>query len=157
YPGARLVGRTLGLHPARLVYGRFDDPQDCHRVYPITGHCLDHQEEFVVEGPTIQDPVSFAESLVDAYGRPLWRRRLAETVSAARHWAGLLVRANDENTGRIELDLRGEALIAKSFSPAERARLDAARDFAVAALRAAGAREVVWSGLSSSHVQGSVP
>jgi choline dehydrogenase-like flavoprotein len=157
-PGyAGLVGRTLGLHPARLVYGRFHDPQDCHRVYPITGHCLDRQEEFVVEGPTIQDPVSFAESLVDASGRPLWGDRLASTVSAYRHWAGLLVMANDENTGRIELDLRGEAVIAKTFSPAERARLDAARDFAVAALRAAGAREVVWSGLSTSHVQGSVP
>jgi choline dehydrogenase-like flavoprotein len=155
--GARLVGRTLGLHPARLVYGRFEDPQDCHRVYPITGHCLDHQQEFVVEGPTIQDPVSFAESLVDASGRPLWGRRLAETVSGYRHWAGMLVMAGDENTGRIELDLRGDAVIAKSFSPAERARLDAARDFAVAALYAAGAREVVWSGLSTSHVQGSVP
>ncbi|MCW2944717.1 MAG: family oxidoreductase [Actinoallomurus sp.] len=155
--GARLVGRSLGLHPARLVYGRFDEPQDCHLVYPITGHCLDRQEDFVVEGPTVQDPVSFAESLVDGDDRPLWGRRLADGARAYRHWAGMLVMANDENTGVIELDLRGEPVITKRFSAAERARLDAAREFAVAALRAAGAREVVWTGLSTSHVQGSVP
>jgi choline dehydrogenase-like flavoprotein len=155
--GSRLVGRTLGLHPARLVYGRFDEPQDCHRVYPITGHSLDHQREFVIEGPTIQDPVSFAESLVDADGRPLWGARLADSVRAYRHWAGFLVMAGDENTAAVELDLRGEAVVAKRFSAAERARLEAARSFAVEALRAAGAREVLWTGLSTSHVQGSVP
>ncbi len=151
------VGRTLGLHPARLVYGLFDEPQDCHRVYPITGHCLDHQREFVVEGPTVQDPVSFAESLQDARDLPLWGPRLAESVRAYRHWAGMLVMAGDENTGVIDLDVRGEPVITKRFSPAERARLDSAREFAVSALRAAGAREVAWTGLSTSHVQGSVP
>jgi choline dehydrogenase-like flavoprotein len=156
-PSSRLVGRAVGLHPARLVYGRFDDPQDCHRVYPITGHCLDRQGEFVLEGPTIQDPVSFAESLTDGGGGPLWGRRLAEAAAEYRHWAGMLVMANDENTGVLELDLRGEPVIAKQFSAAERARLDAAREFAVRALRAAGARDVLWTGLSTSHVPGSVP
>ena len=32
------VGRHLGLHPVRLVYGLFDEPQDAHMVYPITAH-----------------------------------------------------------------------------------------------------------------------
>lgn len=155
--GARVTGRTLGLHPARLVYGRFDEPQDCHLVYPITAHCLDHQRDFVVEGTTIQDPVSFAESLVDDHGRPLWGPRLAGVGRAYRHWAGLLVMANDDNTGVVELDLRGEPVIGKRFSPAERARMDAGLEFAVTALRAAGAREVVWTGLSTSHVQGTAP
>lgn len=157
YAGSRLVGRTLGLHPARLVYGRFDEPQDCHRLYPISGHCLDRQEEFVIEGTTIQDPASFAASLVDPRGTPLWGPRLAEVAAAYRHWAGLLVMAGDENTGVIELDPRGETVIGKRFSAAERARLDAGLEFAVAALRAAGAREVVWTGLSTSHMQGSAP
>jgi choline dehydrogenase-like flavoprotein len=65
--------------------------------------------------------------------------------------------AGDENTGVIELGPGGDAVISKWFSPTERARLDDGRAFAVAALRAAGAREVVWSGLSTSHVQGSAP
>jgi choline dehydrogenase-like flavoprotein len=156
-PSTRLTGRTLGLHPARLVYGRFDEPLDCHQVYPITAHCLDHQESFVVEGTTIQDPVSFTESLVDDRGRPLWGRRLATVARDYRHWAGLLVMAGDENTGVIELGPGGDAVISKRFSPMERARLDDGRAFAVAALRASGAREVVWSGLSTSHVQGSAP
>jgi choline dehydrogenase-like flavoprotein len=155
--GARLVGRTLGLHPARLVYGRFDEPQDCHRVYPITGHGLDRQREFLIEGPTVQDPVSFAESLLDAGDRPLWGKPLAESLRAYRNWAGFLVMAGDENTGVIDLDVRGEPVIAKRFSRAERARIDAGREFAVAALLAAGAREVLWTGLSTSHVQGSAP
>ena len=33
------IGRNLGLHPVRLVYGLFDEPQDAHMVYPITAHC----------------------------------------------------------------------------------------------------------------------
>ncbi len=159
-PSTALVGRTLGLHPARLVYGRFDEPQDCHRVYPITAHCTDHRHDaaggFVVEGTTIQEPVSFAESLVDRDGAPLWGPPLAEAAAAYRHWAGLLVMANDENTGTVRIGPGGRAVFGKSFSPAELARIEAGRAFAVAALEAAGAREVVWSGLSTSHVQGSV-
>ena len=158
---SRLVGRTLGLHPARLVHGLFDEAQDCHMVYPITAHSLDHQRDsdggFVIEGTTIQDPVSFAQSLVDAEARPLWGAELSATVAAYRRWAGLLVMATDENTGTVDLDPRGEAVFTKRLSATERHRLDRGLAFAVAALRAAGAREVVWSGLSSSHVQGSVP
>jgi choline dehydrogenase-like flavoprotein len=157
----RLVGRTLGLHPARLVYGRFQEPQDCHRVYPITAHCLDHQREadggFVVEGTTIQDPVAFAQSLIDEAGRPLWGERLAAVGRDYRHWAGLLVMATDDNTGVVELGPAGTAVIAKRFSAGERRRLDDGLAFAVAALRAAGAGQVVWSGLSTSHVQGTAP
>src|SRR5665647_1324422 len=29
------IGRNLGFHPARIVYGLFDEPQDAHMVYPI--------------------------------------------------------------------------------------------------------------------------
>ena len=62
------VGRNLGLHPVRLVYGLFDEPQDAHMVYPITAHSMDHQHDeeggFVIEATTIQDPISFATTLV---------------------------------------------------------------------------------------------
>lgn len=153
-PSTRLVGATLGLHPARLVYGRFAEPQDCHQAYPITAHCLDFQDRFVVEGTTIQEPVSFAAGMVDERGRPLWGAELARVARDYRHWAGLLVMANDENTGTVELDGAGRPVITKGFSAAERERMAAALSFTVDALRAAGATEVVWSGLSTSHVQG---
>lgn len=153
-PSTRTVGTTLGLHPARLVYGLFDETMDCHQVYPITAHCLTHQRDFVVEGTTIQEPVSFAASMVDARGRPLWGVELAEVADDYRYWAGLLVMANDENTGTVELDPAGNAVFTKGFSAAERRRLEEARTFATEVLRAAGARRVVWSGLSTSHVQG---
>jgi glycine/D-amino acid oxidase-like deaminating enzyme len=156
-PGAERIGRTLGLHPARLVYGRFDEPQDCHQVYPITAHCLDHQRDFLVEATTIQDPVSFAESLVEADGRPIWGARLTGLVAGYRQWAGLLVMATDDNTGVITIGPTGAADIAKAFSATERSRLEAGLTFAVEVLKAAGAREVVWTGLSTSHVQGTVP
>ena len=39
-PSSRLIGRNLGFHPARLVYGLFDEPQDAHMVYPITAHAM---------------------------------------------------------------------------------------------------------------------
>lgn len=153
-PATRLVGMTLGLHPARLVYGLFDEPQDCHLVYPITAHCLTHQRNFVVEGTTIQEPVSFAAGMVDTRGHPLWGTDLAAVTHGYRHWAGLLTMANDENTGTVELDPAGQAVITKGFSPLERKRLDDALAFATEVLRAAGAQGVVWSGLSTSHVQG---
>ncbi len=64
---SRVVGRNLGFHPARLVYGLFDEPQDAHMVYPITTHAMDHQHDenggFVVEATTIQDPIGFATTL----------------------------------------------------------------------------------------------
>ncbi|MPZ84592.1 MAG: hypothetical protein GEV28_31090 [Actinophytocola sp.] len=153
-PSTRLVGATLGLHPARLVYGLFDSPQDCHLAYPITAHCLTHQRDFVVEGTTIQEPVSFATGMVDALGRPLWGVELATVLRDYRYWTGLLVMANDENTGTVELDPAGRAVITKGFSVAERRRLDDALAFTADVLRAAGATRVVWSGLSTSHMQG---
>ena len=74
-PSSRLVGRNLGFHPARLVYGLFDEPQDAHMVYPITAHAMGHQHDedggFVVEATTIQDPIGFATTLEDENG-PLW-------------------------------------------------------------------------------------
>ena len=155
-PSTRLAGATLGLHPARLVYGLFDQPQDCHQVYPITAHCLTHQRSFVVEGTTIQEPVSFAAGMIDPLGRPLWGVDLATVMRDYRYWAGLLVMANDENTGTVELDPGGHPVITKGFSPAERRRLGDALAFTVEVLRAAGATRVVWSGLSTSHVQGTV-
>ena len=74
----RRVGRTLGLHPSRLVYGLFDEPLDCHMAYPISAHCVEHQSDrdggFVVEATTIPEPVAFAEGLVDEDGLPLVSR-----------------------------------------------------------------------------------
>jgi choline dehydrogenase-like flavoprotein len=159
---AKLVGQTLGLHPARLVYGLFDEPQDCHVSYPITAHSLDHQRDedggFVVEGTTIQDPVSFAESLLDGERhQPLWGRRLADAVRRYRNWAGLLVMTTDENTARIELDARDEIVVTKRFSADETRRMAEALAFTGAVLRAAGARRVIWTGLSTTHMQGSAP
>ena len=153
-PSTRQVGATLGLHPARLVYGLFDEPQDCHLAYPITAHCLTHQQDFVVEGTTIQEPVSFAASMIDLRGHPLWGADLAVVTHKYRHWAGLLAMANDENTGTVELDPAGNAVITKGFSATERRRLDDALTFTADVLLAAGAQRVVWSGLSTSHVQG---
>lgn len=159
-PSTRLVGATLGLHPARLVYGRFGGPQDCHMAYPITAHCLDRQDDadggVVLEATTIQDPVSFAESLVDVECRPLWGADLVDVVRDYRHWAGVLAMATDENTARIELDANEEVVVTTRFSPAERDRLAGARTFATNVLLAAGARDVVCGGLSTTHMQGSV-
>lgn len=125
-----------------------------------TAHCLDHQRDqdggFVVEGTTIQEPVSFAESLVDERNRRMWGARLAEVARAYRYWSGLLVMATDENTGLVELNASEEIVVTKRFSVIESDRMRRGLDFASSALRAAGAREVVWSGLSTTHMQGGV-
>ena len=66
------IGRNLGLHPVRLVYGLFDEPQDAHMVYPITASAKAHQHDedggFVIEATTIQDPISFRDDALRRAG-----------------------------------------------------------------------------------------
>lgn len=147
----RMIGRTLALHPARHVYGLFDEPQECRLA--VHGQ----QRGFEVTGPAVPDPVEFAESLVDEANRPMWGQRLADTVAQYRYWAGLHVVAHDENTGQLDIGVGGEIVVSKRFSFVERRRMDEALTFAIEVLHAAGAREVVWSGLSTTDAHGSVP
>ena len=153
----RLVGRNLGFHPVRLVYGLFDEPQDAHMVYPITAHAMGHQHDedggFVVEATTIQDPIGFATTLEDENG-PLWGTALVETVKRFRHWVGLLVMVNDDNNGSVQVGENGEESFDAAFTAAERERIDGALDFTRDVLRAAGASSVRWTGLLTTHVQG---
>jgi choline dehydrogenase-like flavoprotein len=156
-PSSRLVGRNLGFHPARLVYGLFDEPQDSHMVYPITAHAMRHQHDedggFVVEATTIQDPIGFATTVEDESG-PLWGESLVETLKAFRRWVGLLVMVNDDNNGSVHLDENGQESFAADFTAAERDRMAGAFDFSRKVLLEAGASRVVWTGLITTHVQG---
>ncbi len=156
-PSSRLVGRNLGFHPARLVYGLFDEPQDAHMVYPITAHAMRHQHDedggFVVEATTIQDPIGFATTLEDEDG-PLWGSALVEAVRGFRHWIGLLAMVNDENNGRVSLDENGGESFEAAFNEREQARIDGALDFSRTVLTEAGATRVRWTGLLTTHVQG---
>ena len=151
------IGRHVGLHPLRLVYGLFDEPQDAHIVYPITAHCMDHQLDedggFVIEATTIQDPISFATTLCDEEG-PLWGPRLVEAVRAFRHWSGVLAMVNDENNAAVIVDGDGRERFEVHFQPTELERIGAAFRFSRDVLEAAGATKVCWTGLTSTHVQG---
>ncbi len=92
--GNAAIGRHLGLHPVRLVYGLFDEPQDAHMVYPITAHCMDFQHDedggFVIEATTIQDPISFATTLCDeqraALGAAASSRRSGDSGTGSACW-----------------------------------------------------------------------
>jgi choline dehydrogenase-like flavoprotein len=152
------VGRHLGLHPVRLVYGLFDEPQDAHMVYPITAHCVKHQHDedggFVIEATTIQDPISFATTLGDESG-PFWGPRLVEALRLFRHWIGFLAMANDDNNSAVTVGDDGGEQIDVDFQPAERERIEAGLRFSRQVLEAAGAKQVCWTGLVSTHVQGS--
>jgi choline dehydrogenase-like flavoprotein len=157
-PSSRLVGHHLGFHPVRLVYGLFDEPQDAHMVYPITAHSMAHQHDedggFVIEATTIQDPVSFATTLEDENG-PLWGPPLVEAVRGFRHWVGVLAMVNDENNGVVRHDENGHEAFDAPFNATEQERMAAALDFSREVLLAAGASRVLWTGLASTHVQGS--
>ena len=152
-----MIGRNLGFHPARLVYGLFDEPQDAHMVYPITAHAMGHQHDedggFVIEATTIQDPIGFATTLEDENG-PLWGAPLVETVRSFRRWVGLLVMVNDDNNGSVRVDENGQESFEAAFTTTgarahgRRARLHAR------GAQAAGASSVRWTGLVTTHVQG---
>ncbi len=156
-PSADMIGRNLGVHPVRLVYGLFDEPQDAHMVYPITAHCMDHQHDedggFVIEATTIQDPISFATTLCDEDG-PLWGQQLVDAMRGFRRWVGVLAMANDDNNAAVVVDEDGGERFDVDFQPAELERIDAAFRFSRDVLEAAGATQVCWSGLASTHVQG---
>ena len=129
------VGKHLGLHPVRLVYGLFDEPQDAHMVYPITAHCMDfqHDEEggFVIEATTIQDPISFATTLRDEQG-PFWGPRLVEAVRGFRYWIGLL-RSSTTRTARRWSSTRTAA--SGSTSTSSRSRRSASMRHSTSAAR----------------------
>jgi choline dehydrogenase-like flavoprotein len=152
------IGKHLGVHPVRLVYGLFDEPQDAHMVYPISAHCMEHQHDedggFVIEATTIQDPIAFATTLCDESG-PLWGERLVEAVHRFRHWVGLLAMVNDENNGAVVVDENGGERFDLDFQPSELERIDASFGFCRKVLEASGATQVYWTGLASTHVQGS--
>ena len=151
------IGRHLGLHPVRLVYGLFDEPQDAHMVYPITAHCVKFQHDedggYVIEATTIQDPVSFATTLSDESG-PLWGPPLVEAVRRFRYWNGFLAMANDDNNSSVGVGEDGRERLDVDFQPAERERIDNALGFSREVLEAAGATRVCWTGLVSTHAQG---
>ncbi len=153
----RLVGRNLGFHPARLMFGLFDEPQDAHMVYPITAHAMDHQHDedggFVVEASTLMDPIGFASTVEDENG-PLWGEPLVEHMRAFRRWVGMLVMVNDNNNGSVELDENGNESFTAAFDDDERRRMDGAFEFTRAVFEASGASKVRWTGLVTTHVQG---
>jgi choline dehydrogenase-like flavoprotein len=154
-----LVGATLGFHPARIVCGRFDEPQDAHMVYPITAHYADRRRDedggFVIEAVTVQDPIGFATGLEDEQG-PLWGQPLVDAVGRYRYWTGLLAMTNDDNHGAVIAgERRDDDAYSADFGPAEIARLEGALRFSREVLEAAGARQVLWTGLVTTHMQGS--
>ena len=157
-PSARLVGRNLGFHPCRLVYGLFDERQDAHMVYPISSHCMKFQQDkdggFIVEAATVQDPIGFSVSLTDENG-PLWGQPLVDAVRKYRYWTGVLMMVNDDNNGTVDVTGDGGEAFTADFEPPELERLDKALEFSRQVLEAAGAQQIAWTGIVSTHVQGS--
>ena len=89
-------------------------------------------------------------SLHDAL--PIWPR-LVEAVRAFRHWIGVIAMVNDENNAAVIVE-GGRERFEVDFQPSELERIDAAFRFSREVLEAAGATQVCWTGLTSTHTQG---
>jgi choline dehydrogenase-like flavoprotein len=155
---SQLIGRHVGWHPARIITGLFDEPQDAHMVYPITAHCMKSQRDedggFIVEAATIQDPIGFAVMVSDENGLPMWGHELSETVRSYRYFSGLLTMVTDENNGVAWVDENDNDRYSYTWSAVEQERDATALRFAREVLLAAGAKRVLPSIQSSTHVQG---
>ena len=155
---SRLIGHHIGWHPARIIAGLFDEPQDAHRVYPISAHCMTHQNDddggFIVEAATIQDPIGFSVMLCDEDGAPMWGRQLSDAVRRYRYFSGLLTMVSDQNNGLAWIDEEGRDRYSYEFNSVESERDAASARFAREALLAAGAKRVLPSSQCSTHVQG---
>jgi choline dehydrogenase-like flavoprotein len=66
----------------------------------------------------------------------------------------MLVMVNDDNNGSVSLDENGREAFAADFTEAERGRIDGAFAFTRDVFEAAGASRVLWTGLVTTHVQG---
>jgi choline dehydrogenase-like flavoprotein len=152
------IGSHLGLHPAQFVFGLFDEPQDAHMVAPITSHCFDFAADddggFAVEAVTVQDPIGFTVSLCDENG-PMWGQPLVDAAKQYRRWIGLLNMSNDDNNASVDVDDSGNERFTADFKANELDRINAAREFSTRVLEAAGATRTLWSGLATTHMQGS--
>ena len=62
---------------------------------------------------------------------------------------------NDENNASVVVDDEDGERFDIAFNDAERERLDRSFEFCKQVLEASGARQVCWTGLASTHVQGS--
>jgi choline dehydrogenase-like flavoprotein len=152
------IGRHIGWHPARIVAGLFEEPQDAHRVYPISAHCMKFQNDddggFIVEAATIQDPIGFSVMLCDEDGAPMWGRALRDAVKQYRYFSGLLTMVTDQNHGMAWIDEDGRDRYSYAFSDVERERDTTSWHFARDVLLASGAKRVLPSSQCSTHVQG---
>jgi choline dehydrogenase-like flavoprotein len=66
----------------------------------------------------------------------------------------VLAMANDENNAAVVVEENGTERFDIDFQPVELGRIERAFEFSRQVLLAAGARQVAWSGLASTHVQG---
>jgi choline dehydrogenase-like flavoprotein len=62
---------------------------------------------------------------------------------------------NDENTASVVVDENGLERFDVAFNERELGRIDASLEFTKEVLRAAGATQLAWTGIASTHVQGS--
>jgi choline dehydrogenase-like flavoprotein len=85
----------------------------------------------------------------------MWGTRLTEAAGKFRHWIGLLAMVNDENTSAVVVEENGQERFDVDFNERELGRIEASFAFSREVLQAAGATQVCWTGLSSTHVQGS--
>ena len=127
-------------------------------VAPISSHCFDFAADedggFAVEAVTVQDPIGFTVSLCDENG-PMWGEPLVEAARNYRRWVGLLNMSNDDNHAGVDLDDDGHEHFFSDFQPVELERINQARAFSTRVLEAAGATRILWSGLATTHMQGS--
>jgi len=78
-----------------------------------------------------------------------------EAAKRYRNWNGVLAMANDENTASVVVGEDGTERFDVAFNERELGRIDAALEFSKEVLRAAGATQLAWTGIASTHVQGS--
>jgi choline dehydrogenase-like flavoprotein len=85
----------------------------------------------------------------------MWGQPLVDAAKQYRRWVGLLNMSNDDNNATAGLDADGREQFTCNFQPQERQRIQNAFEFSRRVLEAAGATRVLWSGLATTHMQGS--
>ena len=127
-------------------------------VYPITAHAMGHQHDedggFVIEATTIQDPIGFATTLEDENG-PLWGTALVEAVREIPP-LGRSARDGERRQQRQRAARRERRGVVRGCVHTQSsASASTARSSSRARCStAAGASSVRWTGLLTTHVQG---
>ncbi|MBX7168997.1 MAG: GMC family oxidoreductase [Pirellulales bacterium] len=148
------LGTAFCCHPQYMTFGVYDEPVDAHKGALQSVQA--HDERFRRAGVKFENV--FAPPIATAMLLPGVGRAHHELARKYRHLACIEIAVQDEPTGQITLDKRGNLVRHKPLTDLDRQRIKRGLDQAIEWHNVAGARAVIRSDQGFGlHLMGGCP